>query len=387
MNTARFDSCLCARAPLRLVQAFLAALALAGLCWTAPAMAAEAEDSLAKQLRVEQDKAKERRASLVRLTEQERSVNAGLAAAEDRIIKLEAALAKQEERLGQLAVSDADLHERFETLDTQRLRTEETMNEVLRALWELQARRLGVEGRDLPDWPVTDREHAWSVELLSSLDKHRADLLAQESALDDIRRRRESVAKEVVTQLAALNREKEQLLHSRVSYTQRLNALRKEKQDTEAELTDILKLVDTLNLRVRESAERGDLDKAKGKLPWPAQGAVRERFNPAATPPARGLTLALAQGADVRSVHWGKVVHNDVLRGFGRVVIVMHGGGYYSLYAFLSESPLRVGQDMARGESVGKAGFVPALNGPGLYFELRFHQKAINPEQWLRKES
>lgn len=384
MNTALPDLLPPRRAAL-LLRLLLPAFLLAGLCGAAPTHAAEAGDTLVKQLRVEQDKAKERRASLVRLTEQERNVNAGLAAAEDRILKLESALAKQEERLGQLANSDAELQERFETLDARRLRTEETMGEVLRTLWELQARRLGVEGRDLPDWPVTDREHSWSVELLASLDKHRAELLAQENALDEIRRRRETVAKEVENQLAALTREKEQLLHSRVNYAQRLNALRKEKQDTEAELTDILKLVETLNLRVRESAERGDLDKARGKLPWPVQGNVRERFNEKASPPSRGLTLAAGQGAEVSSVHWGKVVHNDVLRGFGRVVIVMHGGGYYSLYAFLSESPLRVGQDLARGESVGKAGFVPALNGPGLYFELRFHQKAINPELWLSK--
>lgn len=384
MNIALSDRLLPHRSA-RLLRLFLPAFMLAGLFWATPAHAAEAGDTLVKQLRVEQDKAKERRASLVRLTEQERNVNAGLAAAEDRILKLESALAKQEERLGQLATSDAELQERFETLDSQRLRTEETMGEVLRTLWELLARRLGVEGRDLPDWPVTDREHSWSVELLASLDKHRAELLAQENALDEIRRRREAVAKEVETQLAALNREKEQLLHSRVNYAQRLNVLRKEKQDTEAELTDILKLVETLNLRVRESAERGDLDKARGKLPWPVQGNLRERFNEGASPPSRGLILATAQGAEVNCVHWGKVVHNDVLRGFGRVVIVMHGGGYYSLYAFLSESSLRVGQDLARGESVGKAGFVPALNGPGLYFELRFHQKAINPELWLSK--
>jgi murein DD-endopeptidase MepM/ murein hydrolase activator NlpD len=35
------------------------------------------------------------------------------------------------------------------------------------------------------------------------------------------------------------------------------------------------------------------------------------------------------------------------------------------------------------GESLGQAGFYPLAKGAGLYFELRFGQKAINPEQWL----
>ncbi len=348
--------------------------------------AARTESALQKQLRVEQEKAKERRASLTRLTEQERSVNAGLAAAEDRILKLENALSKTEDRLKQLAESDAELQTRFDRVDQERRRTEETMTEVLRTLWELHSRRLGVEGRDLPDWPVTDREHAWSVELFASLDGYRKSLLAQEQSLVEIRNRRETLAEEVEKRLADLNREKEELLHSRISYSQRLSALRREKQDTEAELTNVLKLVETLNLRLREEAEREDIGKAQGKIPWPAEGPVRVHFNPGASPPVRGFTLSLPQNAEVRCVHWGKVVHNDILRGFGRVVIVLHGGGYYSLYAFLSESPLRVGQELARGEPVGKAGFVPTLNASGLYFELRFHQKAINPEQWLQKK-
>ena len=81
----------------------------------------------------------------------------------------------------------------------------------------------------------------------------------------------------------------------------------------------------------------------------------------------------------------GKVVHNDVLRGFGTVLILQHGDDYYSLYAFLGNSPLQVGQDVAGRQQLGTVGYYPAIRGPGLYFELRFKQKAINPEQWLSR--
>jgi len=252
-------------------------------------------------------------------------------------------------------------------------------------LWELHARRIGVKGRDLPDWPVTDREHAWSVELFASLDGHRATLAAQQKELDAVVAERDALSREVAARIASRNREKEELLQNRIRYEQRLAVLRKQKQETEEELNAILSLVRDLNLRLQVAVEQGDIAKAKGKLPWPVDGRLSGRFNPSARPPVRGVTVALADNTPVQAVHRGKVVHNDVLRGIGRVVILMHNEEYYSLYAFLSESPVRIGQDVERGDVVGTSGFVTSLNGPGLYFELRHHQQAVNPEQWLRK--
>jgi len=85
----------------------------------------------------------------------------------------------------------------------------------------------------------------------------------------------------------------------------------------------------------------------------------------------------------VRSVFWGKVVHNDVLRGLGKVVILYHSGDYNSLYAYLSDVNVETGQDVEKDEPLGHAGYYPEAHGNGLYFELRFRQKPINPQLWL----
>ncbi|MDL2210610.1 peptidoglycan DD-metalloendopeptidase family protein [Desulfovibrio sp. OttesenSCG-928-O18] len=337
------------------------------------------------QIAQEQARAKARRDSLSRLTTEERGLDKELATSEARILYLESSLAKEEKTLENLAATDAELEEKGKVLLAEQIKTEEAMTEVLRVLWELHARREGVKGRDLPDWPMTDREHTWSVELFSSLDAYRKTLAEQQKDMEAVIEKRASIAKEVQQRITALNREKEELLQSRIRYGQRLAALRKEKVDTEKELTTILSLVQNLNLRLQAAEAEGDIGKAKGRLPWPVTGKMRGKYNPSANPPVRGVTFGLDGDTPVHAVHWGKVVHNDVLRGIGRVVIVMHGEEYYSLYAFLSESPLRVGQNVARGEVVGTSGFVTSLNGPGLYFELRYHQKAVNPEEWLRK--
>ena len=341
--------------------------------------------TLQKQVGQEQARAKERRESLSRLTTEERNVDKELAAAENRILTLEASLDKEAKTLETLAASDVELQVRGEALRDEQGKTEAAMGDVMRLLWELEARREGVKGRDLPDWHVTDREHAWSLELFASLEEYRKTLASQQQELETVAARRDALGKEVARRIAGLNTEKEELLQSRLRYEQRLALVRSEKQDTEKELTGVLNLVRNLNLQIQAEEEQGDIAKAKGKLPWPVTGRVSGRFNASARPPVRGLTIALDDDTPVRAVHRGTVVHNDVLRGIGRVVILMHGEEYYSLYAFLSASPLRVGQDVARGEVVGTSGFVTSLNGPGLYFELRYHQKAENPERWLSK--
>ncbi len=123
----------------------------------------------------------------------------------------------------------------------------------------------------------------------------------------------------------------------------------------------------------------------KGKTPWPAKGKVVVRYAPGASPPVRGIGMSMAANGEVRAVAWGKVVHSDVLRGLGYVVVLMHPKQYYTVYAHLTGSPYKVGQEVKQGAVLGRAGHYPPAGGPGIYFELRSHEKAVNPETWLAR--
>lgn len=124
---------------------------------------------------------------------------------------------------------------------------------------------------------------------------------------------------------------------------------------------------------------------AKGKTPWPAKGRVVVRYAPDASPPVRGIGMSLAGNSEVRAVAWGKVVHSDVLRGLGYVVVLMHPKQYYTVYAHLTGSSYKVGQEVKQGAVLGRAGHYPPAGGTGIYFELRSHEKAVNPEVWLAR--
>ena len=348
------------------------------------ALAAESPTlgTLEKRLAAEQKRAKDRRASLEKLTDQERRLNADLAKAEREIQDTEARLQKLEDQLGILSKSDKAAASEHEQLVADLARTLAARQETLRLLWQVTVKRESVGSRDMLDWDATDREYRWSHELLRALGRHQQELLDQQKALEAVLARRAKYAEEVEANFSKLKAEKDGLLASRIKFSQNLTRVRSQKEDAEAELTRLLTLVESLNYQIETAG--GNLPELKGRLPWPVKGTVQKRFAPSGNPPCRGVGLSTAEGATVQAIAPGRVVHNDLLRGFGTVVILQHGDEYYSLYAFLGKSPLNIGDSVARDGRIGTVGFYPDIHGPGMYFELRFRQKAINPEQWLK---
>lgn len=343
--------------------------------------ASAAAANLEKLLKTEKSKAAERKASLERLTAEERTLNKDLEKAEKLILDIEQKLASQQQNLGGLLESDNDARQEYKKLLAEKTQTEQAQAELFSLLWELVCAEWSVGGRDMADWDRVDREYRWSEALFRSLDTYRIKLEKEEAALAEVLGRREKISKAMQVQLAEMDNEKKQLLQARIDYAKRLTVVRKQKQSTTDELAEIVKLVDSLNLQIEEQS--GEIQKQKGRLPWPVQGTVKKRFNLKVEPPFRGYGIATGQNAEVVAVAKGVVVHNDIARGFGRVVIIQHGKEYYSLYAFLGESSLQVGTNVRSRQRIGKTGVYPDVGNHGIYFELRFNQKAINPEQWL----
>ncbi len=65
--------------------------------------------------------------------------------------------------------------------------------------------------------------------------------------------------------------------------------------------------------------------------------------------------------------------------GYGKYVIIDHGGGYATLYAHMSSVSVQLGQWLAQGEEVGKVGSTGWSTGPHLHFEIRENGKHTNP--------
>ena len=364
---------------------FLPALALAVLALfvcAASGHAAQSPSQLRKQLALEKKKADERRQNLKSMTIQERKLNTDLAEAEKRILQLEKNIAEQQAKLLDISAADDEARQEYDVLVAEKQKIETVLTDTLRLLWEAHVRRMAVGGREMDDWAGTDREYIWSQELYKILDDNRSVLAEKEKKLAGVLEQRDRLARSMEEWLASVNREKAALLQNRVLYDRQLRGIRQQRKSTETELQDILQLAENLNMEVAR-LEAKDIAKMKGQLERPVSGRLRKRFRPEAAPPVRGVGFSTGENAEVRSVAAGKVVHNDILRGFGTVIIIQHNTDYFTLYAYMGDSPLKVGAAVNVNQRLGTVGFYPDLKGPGLYFELRFKQKAINPESWF----
>lgn len=140
----------------------------------------------------------------------------------------------------------------------------------------------------------------------------------------------------------------------------------------------------------REQATAGTLSALAGQLDWPVNGTVIRGFGRSVHPRFKtvtlnnGLNIASTLGAPVAAVAGGTVEFSDELPGFGQCVILDHGQGYYTLYAFLDHVFVSPGGEIARGQVIAEVGRPVAGEQPQLYFEVRHGRTPLDPADWLQ---
>lgn len=93
-----------------------------------------------------------------------------------------------------------------------------------------------------------------------------------------------------------------------------------------------------------------------------------------------GIDIEAAAGTAVRSAAAGLVVYSDNgLRGYGNCVMILHDGGWLTLYAHNLRTTVQAGQWVARGERIGLVGQTGYAWGPHLHFELRDNGQLRDP--------
>lgn len=124
----------------------------------------------------------------------------------------------------------------------------------------------------------------------------------------------------------------------------------------------------------------------KGRLKFPSQGRVNNRFGQSRQGPLRwkGMTIDGKEGQIVKAVHHGKVLYADWVKGFGLVMVVDHGQGYMTLYGHNQTLLKNVGDYIGANEQIALLGQSGGQDRPVLYFELRHKGKAINPRRWFK---
>jgi septal ring factor EnvC (AmiA/AmiB activator) len=98
-----------------------------------------------------------------------------------------------------------------------------------------------------------------------------------------------------------------------------------------------------------------------------------------------GVEFEAGLGDSVVAVARGQVRFAGWFRGYGKIVILDHGDGYFTVSGHLAEIFVAVGDSVDKGDMLGSVGETGSLSGPGLYFEVRSGGTPLDPAEWLAK--
>jgi murein DD-endopeptidase MepM/ murein hydrolase activator NlpD len=131
-----------------------------------------------------------------------------------------------------------------------------------------------------------------------------------------------------------------------------------------------------------------------GIISWPLRGRLMSYFGYRVHPIFRrrryhtGLDISAPSGTPIRSADGGEVISAGWRSGYGKVIIVSHGQkkgrNISTLYAHLSSIGVGVGQNVGKGQVIGRVGSTGWSTGPHLHFEVRVNGAAVDPLGWLR---
>ncbi len=341
---------------------------------------------LQKEIEEKKKKILENKKSLKKLNSREKKLYSDISRFEKRIQELSASLGQREKGLNEIKSAIEELKSEHIALQKEIKNTKKELLVLIRRLWPLYVHRKHESFLTFGSWKENQRNFTWLQAIFDYVQNKVQQLRNKKSRLAENLREQKQMEEKKDQKISEIQSTKEELVQKKLQFLQRVRGIRAEKVAKKEQLEQIRKTIDDLQYKLKLKKTR-KISNLKGYLPWPVEGEKILDFNQRADPPQEGIGFSLDKRETVRAVSVGEVVYNDTLRGFGEVIILFHGQQYYSLYAFLSDSNVKVGEEVEQSQSIGNAGFYPECEGPGLYFELRRGQQPIDPIPWLQDRS
>ncbi len=218
---------------------------------------------------------------------------------------------------------------------------------------------------------------------IDDLTETRAEINRQKLALDQSKKALEADKKTLSNRVKSRKKTLDKLQSSLRTDKKKLSKL----QDERNKLEEIIETVKKAAAKLALPSNYESFVSRKGKLKWPLKGRVAHSFGSKRSGTLRwqGWLISASAGDAVKTVHHGRVVFSNYLRGFGLLVIVDHGDGYMTLYAHNQELLRETGDWVQSNEVISRAGDTGGLNKPALYFEIRKQGNPADPKVWLGK--
>jgi len=238
-------------------------------------------------------------------------------------------------------------------------------------------------------------------ETQSSLKDEKAHLSEMLSAADKLREERRSEVERLSSEQARSDKMVSQLKRNKTKYQKQLSTKKKQVEALNKQIEKIIAQYVAENSKKSSGSGSSkssaavdyklasEFESNKGRLPWPADGPVVEKFGRHSHPVyksiempfSNGISIGLPANSEVKAVFNGEVRRVIVMPGYNKCVLVQHGN-YFTFYCKLGEVKVKAGDKVTTGQTLG---LVDTIDGQTqLHLQVWKEKTPQNPESWLR---
>lgn len=222
------------------------------------------------------------------------------------------------------------------------------------------------------------------MELVESIEAQRKDIAESKRDLEGKLTRIKSLESSKEKQQTNLEIAKE-------NREEKLDEIKSRQKALEAALNELEQESKALEQLIKKKTKTKTPAKGTGQFTWPVPGytSVSSPFGWRIHPILKerrfhdGTDFPAPQGTKVVAADNGTIIYVGWLNGYGKVVIIDHGAGLTTTYAHLSSQSVSEGEDVKRGDTIGKVGSTGWSTGPHLHFTVRKDGEAVEPMGYL----
>lgn len=214
----------------------------------------------------------------------------------------------------------------------------------------------------------------------AALDSKKSNLEEQKKELEDSKKSQ----KEKQSQLDDQIDQKKEIL----------NNVQKEKAAYQKAIEGLEASSRQLEDMIRQMQSSGDpAQTGTGTFTWPVPGyyTITDDYGMRYHPILKvnklhtGMDIAVPSGVNILAADSGTVIFSGWMTGYGQVIVIDHGSGLSTLYGHQSALISQKGDNVTKGQTIGKVGSTGWSTGPHLHFEVRVNGTPVNPHSYVGK--